>query len=59
MRVIVDLTVGHGVNTDTDFDRTPVCDLGEVLLDLSRKRALVANKLAQKCPLTFEMPNYI
>ncbi|MEO9458877.1 MAG: hypothetical protein ABJG56_07815, partial [Lentilitoribacter sp.] len=31
VRVILDLTVGHGVNPDTDFDKVPVCDLGEVL----------------------------
>ena len=31
LRVILDLTVGAGVNTDTDFDKAPVCDLGDVL----------------------------
>ena len=32
IRVVSDLAIiGHGVNTDTDFDTAPACDLGDVM----------------------------
>ena len=31
LRVILDLSVGAVVNTDTDFDKAPLCDVEDVL----------------------------
>lgn len=53
VRVILDFTVGHGVSTDTDFDETLLCDLGNFLFNVSRTRALVENKIARDYPFTF------
>ncbi|CAN0398933.1 unnamed protein product, partial [Laminaria digitata] len=52
MRVILDLAV-HGVNTDTDFDKAPVFDLGDVLF------RFIAQSCARREQVGAEVPIYI
>ena len=49
----MDLTVGHGVNTDTDFDKAPVCDLGDVLF------RFIVQTCARREQVGAEVPIYI
>lgn len=52
VRVIMDLTVRHGVNTDTSFDRAPVHDLG------GRSITFIAQTCARHKPDGTEVPTY-
>lgn len=52
-RVILDLTVGAGVNKDTDFDKAPVCDLGDVIF------RFIAQTCARREQVGADVPIYI
>lgn len=52
VRLVLVLTVGHGVNTDTDFDTASVCDFGDVLF------RFIAQTSARREQVSAEVPFY-